>query len=232
MITEMMKHPLGFTKRVFIKKIIQPLKYSRKDDYDSESYWRDRFSKYGTKFQGAGHDGITEAENIKMYLDAENIFKEVLERLNFKKIKVLEIGPGSGFYTRILKSLGVKDYTAVDITDALFPVLKNKFPDYHFIKQDITKISFQEKYDLIIMIDVIQHIVNEAKFNNAMANIKEALNKDGIFILSPITQKSKKHLFYIRWRNLTDIKKRFPYYPIPQIVKFRGDYLAVIKASS
>lgn len=234
MAKRLLKDPIGFFIRVFEKKIVGPIKYNKNNDYDAGKYWSDRFSKYGLSMQGAGHDGISKEENEKMYQEAAEIFMEVCkkENLNFKKIKVLEIGPGNGFYTELLRKLGVQDYTAIDITGVLFPKLKSKFPEFKFIKKDVTQGVIEGTYDLILMIDVMQHIVNDSKLDFCFKNIKHCLSKKGVFILSPITEKTEKHLYYIKWRSLEDIANKFHGYKISTPISFRGDSLIIIKPVS
>ncbi|MBS3156581.1 class I SAM-dependent methyltransferase [Candidatus Woesearchaeota archaeon] len=224
----------GFISRAFRKKIVEPIKYGNKEDYNVEKYWHDRFLKYDLNIKGASNDGISEEENYRMYKWAETIFINILrnKNLNPKTLKVLEIGLGNGFYTNIMNQLKVKNYTAIDITNILFSKLESKFPKYSFIKKDVTQEKLEGSYDLIIMMDVIQHIVNDSKLEFAFNNIKSCLSDKGIFILTPINKKTQKHLFYIKWRSLENIKKNFEDYNISEPIKFKGELLITIQKSS
>lgn len=225
------KDPFGFIKRSLYKTIIGPIKYKKGDNYDAEKYWQDRFKKYNLSLKGAGDEGLSKEENEKVYKKAAKIFVDLCQKesIDFKNIKVLEIGCGTGFYTELLKSLGVKSYTGVDITDIFFNNFRKKFPKYNFIKKDITLDKIEGKFDLIIMIDVIEHIVEESKLTSAMENIKNYLSNKGIFMVSAVTNRSKKDLFYVRSWSLEDIKKRFPSYIFRNLVPFRDANMLVIK---
>lgn len=180
------------------------IKYGAGNDYDAAKYWHDRFSKYGLSLKGAGNEGISEEENEKIYAEAAKVFTDLCrkEDIDFHNVSVLEIGCGTGFYTQLLHDLGVKSYTGVDITDVLFPKLRKKFPRFKFIKKDVTSDKLEGKYDLIIMIDVIEHIVKESKLSFAMENVKNCLSHNGVFIVTPIMKVSKKQLFYLRMVDL------------------------------
>jgi 2-polyprenyl-3-methyl-5-hydroxy-6-metoxy-1,4-benzoquinol methylase len=54
-----------------------------------------------------------------------------------------------------------------------------------------------ENFDFITLIDVIQHIVNEDKFNFALKNIAQHLNFGGTFFIGPLTTYSKKVFFML-----------------------------------
>lgn len=224
--------PLGFIGRVFYKIIIGPLKYRMGDDYNAQKYWQDRFNRYGSSYKGAGDEGRTEEENKKLYKERVEIFKRLLkkESINAKNNTVLEVGCGSGYYTGMLSNLGVKNYLGVDITEVMFPELKKEFPSYRFERKDVTLDKIKGKFDLVIMIDVVEHIVNDNKFRSAMENMKDSLSKNGVFVIAPIWNKGKKHLFYLRSWSLNEIKKEFPGYTFGQLVPFtEGDLLIIRK---
>jgi SAM-dependent methyltransferase len=225
------KDPFGFIKRVFFKKIIGPLKYGKGDDYDAASYWDTRLGKYGDNLKGAGDEGKSHADNVREYEQDEKIFSELVKKLelDFANISVMDIGCGTGFYTDILKRLGVKKYTGLDITDTLFAKHKENFADYEFVKKDITTEKVEGKYDLIIMIEVLEHIVNDNKLSFAMENVKNCLTDDGVFIISSIWDKGKKHMFYVRRWTLDEIKQRFEGYTFSEPLPFRSANIITIR---
>ena len=230
-ISRFKKDPLGFVKRALYKILIGPIKYGRGNDYDAHRYWRDRFSKYGLSLRGAGDDGLSEEENEKMYVKAAEVFTDLCQResVDFQSVRVLEIGCGTGFYTQLLCDLGVKSYVGVDITDVLFPELRKKFPQFKFVRKDIASDKIEGKFNLIVMIDVIEHIVKESKLSFAMENVKKCLLDNGVFIVSPIMDVSRRHLFYVRSWSLEDIKRRFPGHIFRELVPFRNNHILIIR---
>ncbi len=128
--------------------------------YDAEEYWTSRLSKFGLGILGVGNKGLSVDENEKMYQEAKDVFLNLCaqEGIDFAESRVLEIGVGNGFYARILKERGVRRYLGVDITDALFDKLTPLFPGFELVKLDITQEKVKGDFDLIIMIDVTQHI--------------------------------------------------------------------------
>lgn len=230
-LSKFLKDPIGFIKRVLFKTIIAPFKYGLRENYNASKYWHDRFAKYKLSLKGAGDEGLSETDNQKMYEKAKRSFLTICKKNNidFKHSNVLEIGCGTGFYTNLLQDLKVKNYVGLDITNILFKKLKNQSPKFIFIQKDITKDKLNQKHDIIIMIDVIEHIVNEDKLKFAMENVKNCLTKNGIFIVSPIRNKSKRNLFHDRSWTLQDIKKQFLNYHFNELIPFRNSYLLIIK---
>lgn len=228
------KNPLGLLKRVIFKTFIGPFKYRTDNDYDAQKYWNDRFSKYGKTLTASGDEGLSEEENRHDYELALNVITSVFNKENiaFEKTEVLEIGCGTGFYTQLLHDLKVKKYIGIDIANVLFPELKHKFPSSTFIQKDITTEEvITSPFDLIIMIDVIEHIVSKDKLVFAMKNVQKCLKKDSIFIIAPIMETSKKHLFYLHSWTLEDIKENFSdeEYTFQELITFRKSNLLVIR---
>ena len=98
--------------------------------------------------------------------DIRNIVFESLNELVRKRIpkgngkRALDIGSGKG---RIVSYLLEKSYkvTAVEINPDFVCKLKKNFPQVKVIQEDICNVSFNERFDLITMIEVAQNFNKE-----------------------------------------------------------------------
>lgn len=140
MLGRFLRHPLSFTARALRKLTVDRWRYARGTDYDAAAYWSDRFGRHGAAFRGVGDEGYTEAENRAMYQAAGEALLALCrkEGVDFASARVLEVGCGNGFYTRLLASQGAQHCTCVDITDAQFPRLRAEFPAFQFERRDVT----------------------------------------------------------------------------------------------
>ncbi len=201
--------------------------------YIPKNYWKRRLQRFGTtSLKGVGNIVLSEEENKEKYEEAKHTFLELCDKfkIDFSNITVLEIGCGTGFYTNILQKCGCINYTGLDITSVLFPSLKKKYSNYRFLKRDITKYRPEtKKYDLIVMIDVTQHITNDLKFRRAMANIRAALNDNGIFIVTSwLSDTEKQRTKYEIERTIEHFRSEFPDYQFTPKIKFRDKYIVAI----
>ncbi|MBK8401208.1 MAG: class I SAM-dependent methyltransferase [Propionivibrio sp.] len=162
MLSRFTNDPLGFLGRVFTKLFIAPVKYRSRMGYDARRYWHDRFEKYGLSLKGVGDEGLSEEENRKMYQEAAESFLALCRRecIDFTRARVLEIGCGNGFYTKLLAQQKVGRYLGLDITNIFFHDLETEYPDFKYICRDIASGNFDGEFDLILMIDVIEHITH------------------------------------------------------------------------
>jgi 2-polyprenyl-3-methyl-5-hydroxy-6-metoxy-1,4-benzoquinol methylase len=223
----------NFIGRVFRKLITGPLKYGKQGDYNAKKYWHDRFLKYGDSIQGPGNEALSEAENIKMYNAAKDVFVSTCrkESISFETSRFCEIGLGNGFYTKILKDLGVQQYQGFDISDVIIPRMQERFSEFSFEQKDIGSDPITGSYDVVMLIDVIQHIVNKDKFKFALNNIKSSLADRAIFLMGPLEKKNSKVLYYVRNWTVEDVKGIFSEgeFTFSDPVNFRGADLYIIR---
>lgn len=211
--------------------VIKKVQYYSPGGYDSKRYWGDRFSKFRFDLRGAGHGSLTHRENLSMYNEAKRGFLGYIKKLGIvpSRSRVLEIGCGSGFYTNTMHERKVKEYTAIDITDAMLPSLKEKFPRFNFQQKDITEEEPEGMFDAIIMIDVTQHITNPGKFSRAMRHVRGHLKTRGYFIVTSWLDKHAKKAYYEVSRSLEDYKREFPGCTFFEPIPFRDKYLFGIR---
>ena len=116
---------------------------------------------------------------------------------NIKNLKILDVGCGGGIICEPLARLGAKvtgiDFVPNNIKAAKIHSKKNKLK-INYIYKDIEKSKLDEKFDIILMFEVLEHLDNWKK---TIKNIKKNLNKDGIVIISTINRNLISKLFAI-----------------------------------
>lgn len=220
------------TKRItkFIQKVfhIQP----KPEKYVPDRYWKKRHKKFGFDLRGVGNRSLTAEQNEEAYRGARDIFLSLCQRegVDFENSKTLDIGCGTGYYADAVRSQGCKQYLGIDITDQLFPVLRQKYPDYTFRKADISSVELNEHFDLIIMIDVTQHIVDESAFSSAMKNVASCLSDGGIFVVTSWLSKTfQRRMYYEVERPMEYYTRAFPESIISEPVVFRDKFIFTIR---
>jgi SAM-dependent methyltransferase len=228
LVAKLVRDPLGVLRRYFWKKLIGPWRYVKGGRYDAESYWHDRYTKYGTSLRGAGDEGLSEEENVAGKKDDARVILELCrqEGIELSRARVLDVGCGNGFFAGFLRDLGVEHYVGVDITDVLFPRLRAANPAFEFRKADITADAVPGEYDLVLLLYVIGHFMDEERLSRAIGHVRQCLADRGLIIVGPIQSASQRQFFYLRSWSLEDVKRRFDGYHIRPPVPF-GEGIAV-----
>jgi SAM-dependent methyltransferase len=160
---------------------------SRITSVDPRSYWEDRLARHYTA-GGVGYLGLGEAYNKWMYHVRRHVFlDEVRRRIPERSsIEVLDIGSGTGFYMGLWHELGVTRLTGSDLTDVAVENLRRKYPMDRFIQFDVgeTFPFASGEFGVISMMDVLFHIIDDERFEQAIANVFQALRPGGLFVFT------------------------------------------------
>lgn len=101
---------------------------------------------------------------------------------------VLDIGSGTGVYVDEWRRWGAAKVTGVDITPTAVERLRAAFPAFKFIHSDIGEASqppdINGGYSAVSAFDVLFHIVDDARYQQALKNIFNALSPRGWFLYS------------------------------------------------
>jgi 2-polyprenyl-3-methyl-5-hydroxy-6-metoxy-1,4-benzoquinol methylase len=111
------------------------------------------------------------------YINPNNIYKKIFNEIksHLKNKEVLEVGPGGGYFYNYLKNY-IKDYEAIEIGSKQRSFLKDKYDLKVF--DSFSKVK--KKYDVVILISVLEHVKNPISF---LKKISSFLKKNGKIII-------------------------------------------------
>lgn len=113
--------------------------------------------------------------------------KNIRKRTNDKKLSVYDAGSGFGQYTYFMhKQLQPCSIYSIDVKEEWINDCKNffslrKIDNVSFGIEDLTKINHQNKFDLILSVDVMEHIEEDRL---VFQNFYNALKKDGFLLIN------------------------------------------------
>jgi len=143
-------------------------------------------------FSSLANDWWSKNGKFKILHEIQAIrIKYILETLNKKNLnntKVLDIGCGGGLVSEGLSKIGATvtgiDFIKENIKVAKMHAKKNNLEIDYFVK-DFEKEKITSKYDVIIILEVLEHLNNWEEF---IKKIKLSLNKNGTLIISTINR--------------------------------------------
>jgi 2-polyprenyl-3-methyl-5-hydroxy-6-metoxy-1,4-benzoquinol methylase len=156
-------------------------------EYIPEKYWEELLSK-DFSLSGVGYQGLGKNYNKWLYRARKRIMGWFLRKypLNIKDINILDIGCGTGFYVEFWEKKGAIQLTGMDLTRKSVTELSKKYDLYKFFRGNIgdNELKLNEKFDLITAFDVLFHIVDEERFDNAIRNIGNMARPEAIILIS------------------------------------------------
>ena len=171
-------------------------------DYKPNSYWNELLDR---KFDYAAvsHPFQSNTFNRWAYRERLDAFQRVLKGLNLRSLKghrILDVGSGVGFWVDFLKKQGATNITGIDISKESIKVLSSRYPNFNFKLLNISdkdackKLS--NKFDLITVMDVLLHIVDEREFSQALVNLTSLAADNGLIILMEPVIVKNQYEFY------------------------------------
>lgn len=158
--------------------------------YNPKDYWEKRLSD-GFSLSKVGHIGFSKQYNKFLYKAKIRTLKKALlsHHIDPYNKTVCDIGCGTGFFVDFYSSQKAKDIVGVDITSISIENLKRKYPEYNFIKEDISSFSttkVDRKFDILNTFDVLYHIVDDKAFEQAITNICRLTNDNGFILITDL----------------------------------------------
>lgn len=160
--------------------------------FNPNQYWEERLQNENN-LQGVGFLSLGKAFNKWMYKVRKYSFVLNIQRCNVPVAgkKTIDIGSGTGFWIEALHQLNAGTITGVDLTEVSVKTLSDKFPYAKFVQADIGEQQLPPaieagSYDVLTCLDVLFHIVDDNRFEQAVANIGKILKPGGYFIYSDL----------------------------------------------
>lgn len=123
--------------------------------------------------------------------------EEILDRLEYDPVTVLDLACGTGNVSELLANKGY-EVAGVDIAPKMIDVAKSKKSDVEYYVQDMSELDFNgRKFDLAIsLFDSLNYVTDPDKLAVAIKRVGEHLVDGGIFIFDVNTIYALAHHFF------------------------------------
>lgn len=113
-----------------------------------------------------------------------------LKELNIAKdAKIIDVGSWTGSIANEIYKQGYTNITCFDISKEVVKKGQETFPQFKWICGDIENTKLEEKYDVILMFEIVEHLINPIE---TLVKGKEFLNENGkIFFTIPTKETIK-----------------------------------------
>ncbi len=155
--------------------------------YDPRAYWS-RLHAEGS-LRSVGQSALPVELNVWLYRILERNLRTFLRRHGLADPapqRVFEVGAGTGYWTAFWLRLGAAQVDGCDLAPSAVERLRARFPDGTFVGGDIADggvIPADTSYDLVTVINVLLHILDEDRFTAAARNVAGAVAPGGHVLL-------------------------------------------------
>ncbi|WP_197167910.1 class I SAM-dependent methyltransferase [Neorhodopirellula pilleata] len=164
--------------------------------FDAKDYWESRLTE-NFNLRGVGDIGLPNSYNKCLYSIRRFAFRLATKNLKgLEKPSVLDVGSGTGFYIQQWLEHGAEALNGSDLTSTAVENLQAQFPAAKFRQMDISATLPEGigTYDAVSCFDVLFHIVDDQKYNAAIANIASLIKSGGYFFYSDNFLKSETRI--------------------------------------
>ncbi len=171
------------------------------NNYNPKSFWNERFCKYG-------HTG--EVDALLYAYDQPQRISAIDKALARAKVpindetRILDIGCGTGDLIELLIKFGQPQITAIDISDETIKYAKKRFANMEtarFLTMGVEDMDFPaDSFDLVIGINILQHIIDEQTFCQVIENIMRVVRVGGHILVmdfSPVRAENRRPAPYV-----------------------------------
>jgi SAM-dependent methyltransferase len=157
------------------------------DAYDPKAYWA-RLHEEGS-LRSVGQSGLPVAFNEHLYAIGRRNLMRFIRRHRLSDpppARVFDVGAGTGYWTALWLALGAGQVDGCDLAESSAERLREQFPGT-FSAGDITDpgvVPDDRSYGLVTVMNVLLHIIDDARFAQAIANVSAAVAPGGAVLLA------------------------------------------------
>lgn len=124
-------------------------------------------------------------ENTNRFYYIQKIYKIIQNRSSFEKSKILDIGCGSGIWTKKLLDIPNSEIIGIDISETQIKLAKKNVPQIdNFLCKDVMKAEFPlNNFDIIISLFSIIHLSQDEQLN-IFPRIYNWLKPNGLLLIN------------------------------------------------
>ena len=149
--------------------------------YDNTQYWQTIHRDFGSRLRAVGHPNLSESFNALKYASEAETLSVMLAGIvaalpTNTPVRVLDIGAGTGYWTRLVQDLLISRgldvaLSALDLSEEALGGIQQHLPDAAVIQADLKTIApdrFRESYDVVYSCYCLHHVPRLADFLNAL----------------------------------------------------------------
>ena len=152
--------------------------------FDPQRYWQDRHEAHRGSLKAVGHRLLDEAANAVHYERKAVMISEMIRRHvpSPRGKTLLDAGCGIGMLIPIYEQLGFH-VTGVDFSETAIEQAQARCPSASYHVLPLADVHLDARFDVVTVIDVLLHIVEERLWRHTLATLAGHLSPDGLMVI-------------------------------------------------
>jgi SAM-dependent methyltransferase len=197
-----------------IRGVVQTWRNRTRGYYrDPQSYWNTRHRDHRNSLQGPGCILLDEAANQDDYAAKWDQVRVVLERERQRGAKrLLDAGCGTGWFTSRAALLGFAEVDAADFSSAAAEIAQRNAPTSCVRLAALHEITSTEPYDVVMCIDVLFHVVDDAMWARSIDNLASLTGTRGALVIQDSLNETgaAPPARHVNFRSLSSYRRALP----------------------
>ncbi|MFZ4590389.1 MAG: class I SAM-dependent methyltransferase [Ignavibacteria bacterium] len=191
------------------------------NDMRKQGLYFHKNDEYSCKNQADAYNNVYSNNEIMSYYMNALLISQILWKHHFNmfmyfkdnlnnyfnsrsRINILDVGPGHGFFSHMIQKsvTGHKRIDIVDISESSLNFTKKILgfdKNVNYFEVDIIKYETENKYDLIVLGEIIEHLDNPSEMLNKLS---ELLTEDGVlWLTTPTNAPALDHVYLFRTKD-------------------------------
>lgn len=170
-------------------------------------YWDRRYEHSGDSLDGSGRMGLGDAANTRDYDEKWVHVGPLVASLAGSQSSLLDAGCGSGWFTKRFVEAGY-DVTAVDFSEGAIRQARGDVgEDVDWNVAPLYDFSPGRRFDVVVCVDVLFHVVDDALWERAIKNLARLVGDDGHLVIQDQLVEQANDAdgggaTHVRWRTL------------------------------
>ena len=178
-----------------------------KPAFDASTYWEQRHRKCGTSLRSVGHINLSDADNAADYaVKLQHMISAIARSGALKGKAILDAGGGIGLLAEAMIDEGAEVCVA-DISATAIANAKRRAPTAKFECRPIETLAYQAAFDVVVCMDVLHHVVDDAKWKRVLSRLGAAVKPGGVILIQETPAEMGDAPPHVRWRTLEDYRK-------------------------
>ncbi len=173
--------------------------------FNQGEYWVRRHRDLVGDPRSVGNLAASLEDSVQGDIDFQNSIRETASIIaNGRALSVLDLGCGYGRIASSYMDEGYT-YTGVDISPEAVETARKTYPGTEFIQADLAEYTTRKKYDVVCVLYVFVHFVDDAAWQKFLKMALGAVKKGGVFFFADVfPQERKKHGDHVVSRPLSE----------------------------